>query len=69
MRTASCSGWRNEWHHNTTYGLVGIVVAAVLLVLMRHDLIQGLSFAVIIVSAAGWTRRRRPDETAGEAER
>ena len=59
MRMARCSG--NEWHYNTTYGLVGLLVAVMLLVLMRHDLSQGLSFAVVIVSAAGWTRRRRSD--------
>ena len=61
MRMARCS--RNEWSYNSVYGLAGLVVAAVLLALMRHDLAQGLSFAVVITSAAGWTRRRRTDAT------
>jgi hypothetical protein len=52
---------KNEWHYNSACGLIGLVVAAVLLALMRNDLAQGLSFAVAITSAAGWTRRRRAD--------
>jgi len=56
MRMPRCSS--NEWHYNTTYGIVGLAVAAVLLVLMRHDPAQGLSFAAIIASAAGWVRNR-----------
>jgi hypothetical protein len=61
-------GWQgvggNEWHYNTTYGVIGLVIAVALLILMRHDPTQGLSFAVVIVSATGWVRRRRPDVKA-----
>jgi hypothetical protein len=41
-----------------------MLVAAVVLVLLRHDLAQGLSFAVAIVSGAGWVIRRVPEGPA-----
>ena len=64
MPMGRCS--RSEWHYNTTYGLVGMLAAATVLIVMRHDMAQALSFAVAITSAAGWTRRRvPPPEAAG----
>ena len=56
MRMARCS---DEWHYNTAYGGAGLVLAALVLFLTRHDVAQGLTLAVVITSAAGWTRRRR----------
>jgi hypothetical protein len=65
MRMARCSS-ANKWRYDTARGLIGLVVAAVILVLMRNDLAQGLSWAVVIISAAGWTRRRTSPEDGHE---
>jgi len=57
MRMARCDG--TQWHYSPMYGLIGLAAAGVVLVLLRHDLAQGLTLAVAITSAAGWTRRPR----------
>jgi hypothetical protein len=61
----SCNGWR----YNTTHGLFGLVLAAAVLVALRHDLAQGLSLAVVITSATGWTRGLVSDGDPGEGSR
>jgi hypothetical protein len=65
MRMERCN--RGAWRHNAVYGLAGLMLATVQLILMRHDLGQGLSWAVVIVSAAGWTRCQRSDRRTAEA--
>jgi hypothetical protein len=65
MRMARCRS-ANGWHYDTTRALVGLVVAAVLMVLMRNDLEQGLTWAVVITSASGWTRRRTSPDNGQE---
>jgi hypothetical protein len=65
MRMASCS--RYGWTYRPVYGLVGMLLAGVVLLLMRHDLSQGLTWAVVITSAAGWTRARRTEDGSSPA--
>jgi hypothetical protein len=68
MRMERCSSSK-EWHYDTARAVVGLVVAAALLVLMRDDLAQGLTWAVVITSVAGWTRRRPSPDPGQEVPR
>ena len=58
MRTARCD--ESRWRYSAPYGLAGMLTAAAVLVLMRHDPGDGLAWAVAITSAAGWLPRRDP---------
>jgi hypothetical protein len=66
MRMPRCSS--NDWRYNPTYGAAGLAVAGILLLLMRHDPVQGLSFAAIMATTAGWTHGRRIDGEAASSD-